>query len=83
VTWTNALRMQHLREDIKRPIQDLQIFNTSLRHKTRRAQAKKIEDQEDGLLVGAPDQVHIEHVVGHLSQVVHQNSLEVHRTSTQ
>jgi hypothetical protein len=55
VVWTKVLRTQHLKEDIKRPIENLQIFSTSPRHKTRRAQAKKIEKEKNGLSIGAPD----------------------------
>jgi hypothetical protein len=36
-------------------MKDLQIFNTSPRHKTKRAQTKEVEEIEDGLKLGAPD----------------------------
>jgi hypothetical protein len=49
-------------------------FNTRSRYKTRRVQAKKIEDQKDGMTAGAPDwsigtsdRVHREYVLGHMS----------------
>jgi hypothetical protein len=53
--------MQHLEEDIKRPIEDLQILSTSLRHKIRRAQTKKTKESRGGLSIGALDRVHREH----------------------
>jgi hypothetical protein len=49
--------MQHFEEDIKILIEDLQIFNTNLKHKTRRAQVKKAKELEDGLKLDAPDRV--------------------------
>jgi hypothetical protein len=49
--------MQHLKRRLRRLIEDLQILNTSPRHKTKRAQAKKVEEIEHGLKLGAPDRV--------------------------
>jgi hypothetical protein len=37
-----ALRVQHLKKRPERLLEDLQIFNTNLRQKTKRAQEKKI-----------------------------------------
>lgn len=48
--WTKALRVQHLNKDIKRLKEDLQTFNTSLRHKTNKYPTKKIEESKSGLL---------------------------------
>jgi hypothetical protein len=45
VTWTKELGMQHHKEDIKRPKEDLQLSSTSPRHKTRKAQENKIKEQ--------------------------------------
>jgi hypothetical protein len=55
VDWTKALTVQHLNEDIKRPKEGLQTFNTSPRHKTKKAQAKKIEESKSGLSAHASD----------------------------
>jgi hypothetical protein len=48
VTWIEPLRKQHLKEGIKRSIEDLQIINTSPRHKTKRPKQRRLKNQEVG-----------------------------------
>jgi hypothetical protein len=45
--------MQYLKIRHKRLLEDLQILNTSPRHKTKRAQEMKIEDSRNELSAGA------------------------------
>jgi hypothetical protein len=45
--------MQQLKRSHKRLLEDLQILGTSPRHKTKRAQEKKLEDSRKGFLSGA------------------------------
>jgi hypothetical protein len=47
--------MKHLKRRFKRLTEDLQILSTSPRLKTKRAQAKKIEDSRNGLSAGTSD----------------------------
>jgi hypothetical protein len=46
--------MQHLKRRHKRLLEDIQILSISPRHKTKRAQEKKIEDSRNELSFGAP-----------------------------
>lgn len=54
-TWTEALREQYLKEDIRMLIKDSPKSCKSSRHKTRKAQVKKLEEKKIGLNQDAPD----------------------------
>jgi hypothetical protein len=47
-TWTETLRKQHLKEDTRRLIEDLQVSSICPRHKIRRAQKWRLENEEVG-----------------------------------
>jgi hypothetical protein len=81
--WTKALKEQHLKKDIRWPIEALQIFSKSTRHKTKKSQVKKIRRQETRMSLGAPGESGVhrtgsphqlcrEPVLGTLSFVAHQ-----------
>ena len=53
--WTKALRLQHLKRRHKRLTKDIQILSTSPRHKTKRAQEKKLEESKSWLSAGSLD----------------------------